>query len=212
MTPSFDSTSTQPLIRARNIYLLYMIFILLLGGVLGWYFGTRYFESRTALDERFALTRTLSTDVETYRTKQEETIKSFEQNRKLLEETVFKILPADEELIALTKQLDDFFDRNYSTASPIVASNLRFGSRIQAEGQSFAALPVSMTITAPQDKFQRFLDFVENSGSFENGTRLLDLRAIRMNFADGAEAQKEVSFTVDLNAYFRKGASNGNAE
>ena len=204
-------SSSQPLFRARNVYLACILLLTVAGVAFGWSFGNDYMAARAALAESTRIVAGIDAEIEKIKPVQNDVAAAFEESKTILQDTVFSILPEAEQYIELTKILDSFFDNNYKTGSEIVVSNLRFGVPVHVENQLYAALPLSMTITASRDKFYTFLDFIENSGSFENGLRLLDLRSIRMSFVS-EPGNDQISFSVDLNAYFRTSTSkNGTA-
>jgi hypothetical protein len=191
----------KPLVRTRNTYLFFIFTVFLVGLVGAWHFGAKYIATRTALAESAIMIRDIDVIQRETSALRDQTIAQFEENRQLLEDTAFKILPPDENLIELTRSLDDFFDRNFVQGNEILANNLRFGTPKQSEDGLYSMLPVSMSIESTRDKFNLFLNYVENTGSFQDGTRILDIRSVRMNFS--GEDSSRINFTVDLNAYFR---------
>lgn len=202
-------TPTQnPLVRTRNVYLMLICLIMLFGIVFGWLTYSKY----RHITQAFGVSAVKAEEV-TAEFKETESLlgglsKLFEQDKVFIEEAVLKVLPPDEQFIELTKTLDNFFDEQYQSESEIIASNLRFGSPALVQGKFYSVLPLSLTITASREKFDKFLEFIENSGSLDALTRdaerirLLDLQSIRMNFAK-QEGKEQVSFTVELRAYFR---------
>lgn len=114
-----------------------------------------------------------------------------------------KVIPAGEAYTDLTRSLDLYFERNFSANNPIVASGLRYGKGQAVKNSSFFLLPTSLTITSSKDNFFKFLRYIEDSGSLENSVRFMEVDSIRVNFSEGKESVEDVSFTVDLKAYYR---------
>lgn len=204
----------KPFLRVRNIYILFILLILVAAVFLGVMQGRKFTMMRVAAQESSAKFAVLQNDLDKIQKSFDEAKKSTETNQRSYEQFALQMLPQDEKMIELTKLLDDFFEKNFQVESEIVASNLRFGAGVSVPGKSYSMLPLSLTITASREKFEKFLQFVEQSGSFSPlknvaGVRLLDLQAIRINLGQ-SEGKEQVSFTVDLRAFYRNPATNGN--
>lgn len=130
------------------------------------------------------------------------------KNQTEIAKKIATILPPDENYTDLTRQLDRFFADNDEKSNPIFQSSLRFGKGEPLEDMpAVSALPVSMNIEATRDNFFKFLDFVNGAGSLENGTRLMDITSIQLNYLEGGEVLKDpkqkMNFTVEMNAYYQ---------
>lgn len=118
------------------------------------------------------------------------------------------ILPLDENYTDLTRLFDNFFAENDTQASPIFQSTLRFGKgAVSATNPSLSVLPVTMNIDSSRENFMKFLEFVNASGSLENGRRLMEINSVQLNFPEGGEVLKDpkqkINFTVDMNVYYQ---------
>lgn len=121
---------------------------------------------------------------------------------------IVTILPSDENYTDLTRQLDNYFAEHDTPGNPIFQSSLRFGKGGPVEPMpGVSSLPVNMNIEATRDNFFKLLEFVNNSGSLETGTRLMEINSIQLNFPEGGEVVKDlkqkINFTVDMNAYYQ---------
>lgn len=121
------------------------------------------------------------------------------------------IFPNSEEITDLTREFDGFFSKNNVSNNPLFLSNLTFGATVNNEAWDYTILPVKMTIQSSEPNFYKFLDYVENSGSFQNQLRLMAIKTININFTKtppSPEATtpevKLLDYTVDLNAFFKK--------
>ena len=124
------------------------------------------------------------------------------------DKTMATILPQDENYTELTRLLDNFFSERDAPDNPLFQSSLRFGKGTPVTGMpGISILPISMNIEGTRDNFFKFLDFVNNSGSLDNGVRLFEISSIQLNFPEGGEVLKDlkqkINFTVDMNAYHR---------
>lgn len=112
------------------------------------------------------------------------------------------IMPYDEAFTDLTRELDNFFEKNYKQNEMFVAGSLNFGKPIiPKEDAGYAVLPFSMNIESSLENFNKFLEFVAKSGTLESMTRLMDIESIRLNF--GGEEKEKITFSVNMRAYFQ---------
>ncbi len=120
------------------------------------------------------------------------------------------VYPADENYTDLARLFDKFFQDNNTSVNPVFVSDLRFGQARIDKSSPYSILPITLTISGTQDNFNKFLKFVENSGVLDDGTRLMDIRSININFTAPAEQDTSLNATpllnvsVNLNAYFQK--------
>lgn len=112
------------------------------------------------------------------------------------------IMPYDEAFTDLTRELDNFFEKNYKPNEVFIAGSLNFGKpTIPKEDVGYAILPFSMNIESSLENFNKFLEFVTKSGTLESMTRLMDIESIRLNF--GGEEKEKITFSVNMRAYFQ---------
>jgi len=122
------------------------------------------------------------------------------------------VLPLDENYTDLTRQLDDYFAEHDRPGNTIFQSSLHFEKGTPfPDRPDISILPFTMNIEASRDNFFKFLDFVNNSGSLENGTRLMSINSIQFNFPEGGEVvtdrSQKINFTVNMNAYYQTPAA-----
>lgn len=124
------------------------------------------------------------------------------------EKKIASILPEDENYTELTRLFDDYFAQHDTAINPMFQSSLRFGKGSPLEAvPEVSALPISMNVESTRDNFLKFLDFVNETGSLETGSRLMSINSIQLNFPDEGEVIKDpnqkINFTVDMNAYYQ---------
>ena len=110
------------------------------------------------------------------------------------------ILPESENVTALTRQIDNFEKQLAKRHNPFEVSNISFQEASQTE--QFSILPFRMNIRSSESNFQKFLSLIENSGTLNEGVRLMEISSIRLNFLNGEEDL--INFSVQINAYFQK--------
>ena len=126
---------------------------------------------------------------------------TFEDLQSQINNSLTKILPVTDNYQSLTRQLDAFEDEIATKNNPFEISNISFQE--VEEVDNFAILPVRMTIESSNDNFTKFLHYIESSGSLNTEIRLMDISSIRLSFKDDGDVDI-ITFTVQINAYFRK--------
>lgn len=196
VTPSM--TLQKSFRQARSVYLLLAVLFLVGAAATGYFRGRELLTMREVTVQNETRIAALQTEKTSAQASYAETRVALSQDNADFARLLEKIIPAGERYTEFTRSLDEYFAQNLDANNSIVASNLRFGKGEATEGLPFFSLPTSLTITSSKDNFFKFLRFVEQSGSTETATRLMDIQGIRVNFGE-----KEVSFTVDLRAFYR---------
>lgn len=196
------------LFKSSNIYFVFALIILAFTVAYG------VFQFRLLRAEQLAITdnetRNVSIAAKTDQMKKEYQ-KLADSHSTTLQDFTKKlegILPADENYTDLTRAFDNFFAENDRPGNPIFQSTLRFGKGSPlANMPDISVLPVTMNIDATRENFLKFLDFVNESGSLENGRRLMEINSIQLNFPEGGEVLKDtkqkMNFTVDMSIYYQ---------
>jgi len=148
--------------------------------------------------------------------------KAFDEKYKNVLDAIQNVFPPEENYTNLAILFDQFSSANNTTTNPFFMSDLKFGqSRVDAS-KDYIVLPVTMTIIASEANFMKFLQFIENSGSLDDKSRLMDIRSISINFSTQAnqaatlpgqagmakQAAPTINVSISLNAYFQKSALN----
>lgn len=195
-------------LRANNIYFA-LALIVLAGTVAYGVFQFQFMQAEAqAIDDNTVSLTQLTGTVQksSVEFKQFAEVRAKKQTE--LAKKLANILPPDENYTDLTRQLDQYFIDHDKAGNPIFQSSLRFGKGTAFPGLTgVSALSMSMNLEATRDNFYKFLDFVDNSGSLETGTRLMDINSIQLNFPEGGEVVKnlkqDLNFTVEMNAYYQ---------
>lgn len=197
---------TRQLSRTIKVYLGLSILIAFAVGV---YTVERFLEF---MDKRkiTANFETMTTDLERTKMQEEAEFKDaagkFQETKNAVILQLADIFPTQEDYTELTRVFDNFFVENNTFTNPIFASDLKFGASKLDDTKQYNILPFSMTITASEENFFKFLEFVQNSGALTGKIRLMDVQSIKINFRDEGKTVKEINFNVNMNAYFQKSA------
>jgi hypothetical protein len=163
----------------------------------------------------------LQTAADKYEKDYNELKKAFETDFASTLNALEAVYPSAENYTALTKVLDSYFlDKNKSNpGEPIFNSDLKFSRPLIDDGKDYAVLPFSMTVSATKKSFEDFLRYVESSGSLDDKSRLMDIKAISINFpvaqTEGEtqiQGANQYSISLSMDSYFRKPSSANAAE
>lgn len=114
-----------------------------------------------------------------------------------------KILPSTSGKEELVRELDDLERLLNRSENKFFVSNVSFGAE-KDMGSGLKSISMSITINSSRENFLRFLDYIENSGSVNSPSRLMEISNISVNFSESIEGlQNQVTITVNLDAYFK---------
>lgn len=117
--------------------------------------------------------------------------------------------PENENHTLLTRTIESFSNDLNRTKNPFLISNLQYMEPQVSTNGDYMILPFKMTIHSSHDNFIKFLEYVEDSGTLSEKTRLTDIQSIVINFVSPQGSQgnisgkDEINFNVSMNSYFR---------
>lgn len=187
--------------RAKNIYLLLTLLILVFGGLVGGLKTRELLAKKAAIGDNGRTLIELQEVLSKEEKSLNETGEVFQTNFKDFKEKTAGILPKEEEYTKLTRILDDFFDKNLKEADVIIANSLQYSPGAKLDIKSVSVLPLSINLVSSRENLFKFLQFVDNSGSLENGVRLLDIRSITMSLP--ASSKEDITADLELKAFYR---------
>jgi hypothetical protein len=130
-----------------------------------------------------------------------------------LNDNLKDVFPANDNYTELTRAFDAFEEQTHTAKSPFVISNIEYQEIQTSEDGNYKYLPVRMTIASSQENFNKFLQYVEQSGSLLGKTRLMDIQSIHLSFGEDESGESGVkvtnsnseliNFSVKIHAYFQ---------
>lgn len=117
--------------------------------------------------------------------------------------------PEKENHTLLTRTIESFSNDLNRTKNPFLISNLQYLAAQVSKDGDYMVLPFKMTIHSSHENFIKFLEYVENSGTLSEKTRLLNIQSIVINFVSPQGSQgntsgkDEINFNVSMTTYFR---------
>jgi len=204
--------------REMMNYIVALVVVLLVGGVFGVLrFREMQRQQQAYNDGQEMILRLQSTSNKVSTTFNDLNTQLKNKNSTVLQ-TMESAFPGNENYTDLAREIDEYFLRNNTAATPIFLSDLRFNQARYDNAKDYAILPFNMTITASRKSFNNFLSFIENSGDLTSKSRLMDITSISMSFdkaptvttatdattvsADPNDEKLNVSMA--FNAYFQK--------
>ncbi|EKD93344.1 MAG: hypothetical protein ACD_28C00169G0002 [uncultured bacterium] len=163
---------------------LSLIAALLLFGFTGWY-GMTQFNALSAVQADLAEADGILLDLESDKQK---ALKSYQDSNKQAlddqvsqQEKINSIFPIKEDLNNLTRMLDDFALKNHYESNPFFINQLVYGEITTPDGNNaYGFIPVAVTLETSERNFYKFLEYIENSGSIENGIRIMSINGISL--------------------------------
>lgn len=200
--------------RGIQTYIVLTVIVLIAAGVYGFFQFQELSEVRRAIASGQTTLADLQSSERTISNTYTEIKSVYDDNFSTIKESINAVYPTEEEYTDLTRLLDDFITKNnQTTLNPIFMSDLKFSNPRIDQENDYAVLPFTLTLSTTRDNFEKFLAFVENSGSLDTGVRMMDIKSISINFP----SQQTTSFvtaveesqvptmnvSVSLNAYFQ---------
>lgn len=200
--------------KGIRTYFILSAVVLIAAGVYGYFQFTDLMEvqraianGRTTLAE---LQAAESQNAEIYATQK----RNYDEQFSTIKESINEVFPVEEDYTDLTRKLDEFMsENNNTTLNPIFMSDLKFSRPRIDEESGYAVLPFSLTLSTTRDNFEKFLAFIESSGSLENRIRLMEVKSISLNFpnqeitpfatTENISEIPTMNVSVNLNAYFQ---------
>lgn len=207
----------QP-VKIKNYSMQMMTFgiLTLIALGVGGYFGyTQYLvynEATNALEAERQMEGVIASGLKNAKTKYEEISQAYEDANKNRQDAIIAVLPKDDAFRELTRQIEKYEnDNNDPLRKPLFIGSLSFESpSVQAE-KNYSVLPFSLNMQTTREGFDDFLEYVESSGSVEEGTRIMDIESISIGFPlkeKEAFAEEEeldlLSVSLLMNSYFQK--------
>ncbi len=208
-------------------YALLTAGILLIGGYFGYQGVMEYQTASKALATEKVKLAELKNSADKVKQEYGDLKKDMDKANSGVNEVIDKILPSNEDFTNLARALDKYFLGTNSSQAPMFLSDLRFAAARAGTGD-FSILPMAMNVNGNEVGLKNFLNFIEASGDLNDGSRLLDVATITLNYqnkqaaSDEKEdstpvpaslaAPREINASVNLNAYFQKPLESNNAK
>ena len=113
------------------------------------------------------------------------------------------VFPIDEGMTDLTRMFDEFAVKNNFQSNPFFISNINYQNASDASDESpYRVLPVSLSVTTSRKNLDKFLDYINDSGSLQSEVRLMNIKSLSLGIP--AEYGGTYSARFEINAYFSR--------
>ena len=199
--------------RSIRTYVFVSMFLLIGAAVYGYFEYTKLAMAQDAIvqedEQLIALTDRQTKFHDEYLNSNNAYQKEFQSINSQIED----VFPVTEDYTGLTMKLDKFVSELSRTNNPILMTNLDFSRSAEGDGD-YMIMPFSVNITTTRSNFETFMRFIQNSGELQEGTRLMDIKSLSMNFGGFIESEDEtttisepiLSVNMTANSYFQKPA------
>lgn len=186
-------------------YLVLCIILLLSMGFYTYKKWEEYSISKTGVEQNKEFITLLREKVTEEKANYEEQKDSFTDLDKTISDKLEMIFPSKDDYTGLTRQFDIYEKQLNKRNNPFEISTIDYQQPIVKEELTYSVLPLRMSIKSSRENFKEFLHLIENSGSFDEEVRLMDISSIRLSFPQSdSEEETQIQFSIQLNAYFQK--------
>ncbi len=183
--------------RHRFITGLIITAIAVVGGVWQWNELTAMqLETNTFSTDASNLTHTKSEIIKENESRKGEVIKLREGSGEELK----AVFPTSEDITSLTRLFDDFSVQNNFPTNPFFIGSINYANSEAAEGTTYRYVPLNLSVSASRKNLDKFIEYIETSGSLESGVRLMSIDNFRLSYPD--EFGGEYSAEFQIKAYF----------
>ncbi len=183
--------------RNKFIFGLFIILVTISYGIYQWY-------------EREALiieANRLSTDASTLTAEIDQLKEDYDSvkvevsaERETAAQEMAVVFPTKEDLTTLTRLFDAFATQNHFAENPFFIRSITYGNAEVSETGNYRYVPLRISITSSKKNLNKFLEFIETSGSLEGEVRLMSIEDLDITYPNEFGGTYEV--TAEINAYF----------
>lgn len=121
-------------------------------------------------------------------------------DRESANQSLENVFPTDEDLTILTRMFDDFAVKNNFSSNPFFISSINYQSSVKSADGNYRYVPISLSVKTSEKNLNKFLEYLESSGSLEGKTRLMGIEAMTVNYPSEYGGVYDVKF--EIYAYF----------
>lgn len=183
-------------------------------GVGAYYGYTQYIvynNASTALEKERQSEGSIASELKKVKDTYENINKAYGEDNKSRQDSISAVFPPTDAYTELTRQIEKYENDNSNELSnPLFIGSLSFSNPEQDEESPYSVLPFSLTLQTTRKGFDDFLKYVENSGSIDDRSRILDIQSIAISFpnqerqAFEEEQVQLLSVSLAMNSYFQK--------
>ncbi len=192
--------------QKRNIraYLVLSLIVVLGTFALGYFKYSEYKVIKAAVVEN----QTYSSELKTAFANEKVTFQNSKDNYDKLsnemDASLKEVFPSDNNYTELTRAFDLLESKLNRVKDPFLISNIDYQDIQTSKDGTYKYLPLRMTISASNNNFTKFMQYIEESGSLSEKVRLMDVQSINLSLNDSKDDEvNTMNFSIKINAYFQ---------
>lgn len=124
------------------------------------------------------------------------------ESRKSSEQKLSAVFPLNEDITELTRIFDDFEAKNNFATNPFFISSVNYQNETASEDGAYRYVSLTVSVETSRKNLDKFIEFIENSGSLEAEARLMSIERMRLSYPDEFGGTYDVDF--EIYAYFSR--------
>jgi len=192
--------------QKRNIRAYLMLCLAVIAGTLalGYFKYSEYIVVKAAVIENQSYLETLKNSVADEKVEFQNSKTEYDKLVGEMEDGFKEVFPSSDNYTELTRSFDLLESKLNRVKDPFLISNIDYQEIQTSEDGTYKYLPLRMTISASNDNFTRFMQYIEESGSLSEKVRLMDIQSINLSLNDnGNDGVNTINFSIKINAYFQ---------
>jgi len=192
--------------QKRNIraYLVLSLIVVLGTFALGYFKYSEYKVIKAALVENQTYSSELKTAVANEKVAFQNSKNNYDKLFDEMNANLKEVFPSDDNYTELTRAFDLLESKLNRSKDPFLISNIDYQDIQTSEDGTYKYLPLRMTISASNNNFTKFMQYIEESGSLSEKVRLMDVQSINLSLNDNEkDGVNTINFSIKINAYFQ---------
>ena len=121
-------------------------------------------------------------------------------DRETASQALENVFPTEEDLTILTRMFDDFAVKNNFASNPFFISSINYQTSAESADGNYRYVPITLSVSTSEKNMNKFLEYLETSGSLEGETRLMSVEAMTLKYPSEYGGIYDVKF--EIHAYF----------
>lgn len=192
--------------QKRNIraYLVLSLVVVLGTFALGYFKYSEYKVIKAAVVENQTYSDELKTAVSNEKVAFQSSKDDYDKLSNEMDSSLKEVFPSDDNYTELTRAFDLLESKLNRVKDPFLISNIDYQDIQTSEDGTYKYLPLRMTISASNNNFTKFMQYIEESGSLSEKVRLMDVQSINLSLNDSKDEEvNTMNFSIKINAYFQ---------
>lgn len=192
--------------QKRNIkaYLVLSLIVVLGTFTLGYFKYSEYKVIKAAVVENQTYSSELKNAVADEKVTFQNSKDNYDKLSNEMDASLKEVFPSDNNYTELTRAFDLLESKLNRVKDPFLISNIDYQDIQTSKDGTYKYLPLRMTISASNNNFTKFMQYIEESGSLSEKVRLMDVQSINLSLNDSKDDEvNTMNFSIKINAYFQ---------